>query len=450
MNKEIFREYDIRGVYNRDFNLSDVEKLGRAYGAYLGLKGGTTAAVGRDCRLSSDDVAGVFMKALAGTGVRVLDIGVGPTPLLYFAVRSLKLDGGVMITASHNPPEYNGFKICVGPDAIFGQEIQRLGDLAFGVDFPEKKGSIENHNIIESYTDFLNYNIKLSRPVRVAVDAGNGVGGVTAGPVLRRLGCPARELFFELDGRFPNHDPDPTLPENLAKLAEVVVAEGLEMGIGLDGDADRIGVVDEKGRIIYGDMLTLIFAREILRERPGSRFVAEVKCSMNLFDDIEARGGHVVMWKAGHSLIKSKLKEEKAALAGEMSGHICFAHRYFGFDDAVYAACRLLEIASKRPDPVSNWLADLPPVFNTPEIRTPCPEEKKFKLVDLVREAFREKYQIVDVDGVRVIFPDGWGLIRASNTGPLLVSRFEARTPERLEEIRALVLGVLERFRDQA
>ena len=445
MNEVIFREYDIRGVFGRDFDLADVEKLGRAYGTYLGSKGGAVAAVGWDCRLSSEDAAQVFIKALAGTGIRVIDIGLCPTPLVYFAIRSLKLDGGVMITASHNPPEYNGFKVCVGTDAIFGKDIQTLKEIAFKGVFTDKNGSIENYDIITPYTDFIKYNIKLSRPIQAAADAGNGTAGVAAGPAFDVLGSPLKKLFFEMDGNFPNHDPDPTIPENVKDLSDMVVGEGLEFGIGFDGDADRISVVDEKGRLISGDMLTLIFAREILRDRPGSTFVGEVKCSMNLFEDIKARGGRVVMWKAGHSLMKNKLKEEKAALAGEMSGHICFAHRYFGYDDAVYAACRFLEIASNRKEPVSAWLADLPPVYNTPEIRTHCPEELKFKLVEQVARELRSSRETVEIDGVRVIFPDGWGLIRASNTGPVLVTRFEARTPERLKEIQELIQDVLER-----
>jgi phosphomannomutase/phosphoglucomutase len=279
----------------------------------------------------------------------------------------------------------------------------------------------------------------------VAVDAGNGTGGVVAGPVLERLGCRVKALFFDMDGRFPNHEPDPTVPANMETLAETVTREGLELGIGFDGDTDRIGVVDEKGRIIYGDMLMVIFSREILKEHPGSTFIGEVKCSQRMYDDIRARGGRPIMWKTGHSLIKQKLKEEKAVLAGEMSGHMFFADRYFGYDDAIYAACRLLEIVSRSGQPLSRYLEDLPETFHTPEIRVECPEDKKFALVERVREALRKDHEIVDVDGVRVLFPDGWGLVRASNTGPILVLRFEARSQERLREIRSLVEGALEK-----
>ena len=445
MKQEIFREYDIRGVVDEDFDLADVEALGQGFGTYLDRHGGKRAVIGRDCRLSSQGIRDALVKGLVRAGVQVTDLGVCPTPVLYFALHRLETDGGLMITASHNPPQYNGFKVCLGTGTIFGSDIQDFRRLLETGDFVAGEGSLNKYDIIKEYSDYLVKNINISRPVKIAVDAGNATGGVVAGPILERLGCPARELFFEMDGRFPNHEPDPTIPENMAALAEIVVREGLELGIGFDGDADRIGVVDEQGRIIYGDMLMLIFAREILEGHRGETFVGEVKCSHILYNDIEARGGRPVMWRAGHSLIKQKLKDEKGLLAGEMSGHMFFADRYFGYDDAIYSACRLLEIVARRDEPVSHYLADLPETYNTPEIRVQCPEDKKFQLVEMVKEALRQDHEIIDVDGVRVVFPDGWGLLRASNTGPILVLRFEAQSEARLQEIRSLVEGVLER-----
>ena len=447
MKKEIFREYDIRGVLNRDFDLADVERLGQGYGTYLHQHGGKRAVIGRDCRLSSPSIRDSLVRGLLGAGVQVADLGVCPTPVLYFAIRYLKADGGLMVTASHNPPEYNGFKVCLGPDTIFGREIQNFRRLLEDGEFFTGNGSLETYDILTPYRDYVVNNICIERPVKVAVDAGNGTGGMVIKPILERLGCPAVELFFEMDGRFPNHEPDPTVLKNMTTLAETVVQEGLELGIGLDGDGDRIGVVDEKGKTIYGDMLMVIFAREILKEVPGGTFIGEVKCSQNMYDDIKAHGGRPIMWRTGHSLIKQKLKEEKALLAGEMSGHIFFAHRYFGFDDATYAACRLLEIVARRPQPVSQFLADLPKTYNTPEIRVDCPEEKKFRLVEIVKEELGKDHEIIDVDGVRVVFPDGWGLLRASNTSPVLVLRFEAQSESRLREIRSLVEETLERVK---
>jgi len=447
MNKEIFREYDIRGILDKDFDLTDVERIGQGYGTYLQDHGGRRVVIGRDCRLSSPGIRDALAKGLVRAGAEVVDVGVCPTPVLYFALHHLSADGGLMITASHNPPQYNGFKVCLGTDTIFGEEIQIFRRLVEKGEFITGEGSLEPYDMIRPYRDYLVRNTTLARPVRLAVDAGNGTGGFVAGPILERLGCQIHELFFEMDGRFPNHEPDPTVPANMVTLGETVVREGLELGIGFDGDADRIGVVDEKGKILFGDMLMVIFAREILKEHPGATFIGEVKSSKNMYDDIKAHGGKPIMWRTGHSLIKRKMKEEKALLGGEMSGHVFFADRYFGFDDALYAACRLLEIVARRQEPVSRYLADLPGMYNTPEIRVSCPDDKKFQLVEMIKEELREGHEIIEVDGVRVVFPDGWGLLRASNTGPILVLRFEAQTEARLEEIRNLMQGTLERMR---
>jgi phosphomannomutase/phosphoglucomutase len=444
MKDTIFREYDIRGVVGEDFSLADVEIIGQGYAAYLYQQGGRTVVVGRDCRLSSPSIKEALLKGLLGAGIHVIDVGVCPTPLLYFAVRHLKAEGGLMITASHNPPEYNGFKVCVGADTIFGKEIQDFRKLLKAGKFMNGQGTLETYDILPPYNDYVVNSIVMKRPVQMAVDAGNGTGGFVAGPILKRLGCDVRELFFEMDGRFPNHEPDPTVLKNMTPLKETVVREGLELGIAFDGDGDRMGVVDEKGNIIYGDMLMVIFAREILKEIPGATFIGEVKCSQRMYDDIRGHGGRPIMGKTGHSLIKQKLKEEKAVLAGEMSGHFFFAHRYFGYDDAIYATCRLLEIVAQRQEPVSQCLADLPQTYSTPEIRIPCPDENKFRLVEMVKEELGKDHEIVDVDGVRVVFPDGWGLLRASNTTPVLVLRFEAGSEARLKEFRSLVEDTLE------
>ncbi len=450
MKKEIFREYDIRGVVNRDFDLRDVELLGQGFGTYLSRHGGRTAAIGRDCRLSSPDIRDALVEGLTRAGIKIFDIGVCPTPLLYFALRHLKTDGGVMITASHNPPEYNGFKVCLGPDTIFGEEIQRLRELIESGDFTTGGGSVETYDVVTPYSDYLTRVIKLRRPMRVAVDAGNGTGGVWSVPILEKLGCRVEPLFIEMDGTFPNHEPDPTIPKNMASLRRAVIDQGLELGIAFDGDADRLGVVDEKGRMIYGDMLLIIFAREILKENPGAKIIGEVKCSHLLYEDIASHGGQPIMSRTGHSIMKKRLKDEQALLAGEMSGHFFFSHRFLGFDDGLYAACRLLEIVSASDEPVSKLIADLPPIYNTPEIRVDCPEDRKFKLVEYVKNELKKDYRVIDIDGVRVEFPDGWGLLRASNTSPMLVLRFEAQSEERLEEIRALVEGCLERAKTQA
>ncbi len=444
MKSEIFREYDIRGIFGRDFDLGDVERIGQGYGTYLHQQGGRRAVIGRDCRLSSPSIRDALVRGMVKAGLRVTDVGVCPTPVLYFALHHLDTDGGIMITASHNPPEYNGFKVCLGTETIFGEAIQDFRRLLEKGNFIEGEGASEEYDMVTPYSDTIVSKISIDRPVKMAVDAGNGTGGVVAGPILERLGCTPVTLFFEMDGNFPNHEPDPTVPANMKTLSDTVVKEGLELGIGFDGDTDRIGVVDEKGHIIYGDMLMVIFAREILKDNPGATVIGEVKCSNNMYDAIRAHGGNPIMWRTGHSLIKKKLKEEKAALAGEMSGHMFFADQYFGYDDAIYAACRLLEIVAKKKEPLSRYIEDLPVTFSTPEIRVQCPEDKKFKLVEMVREELRKDHEIIDVDGVRLLFPDGWGLLRASNTGPILVLRFEAQSEARLEEIRSLMEGTLE------
>jgi phosphomannomutase/phosphoglucomutase len=401
--------------------------------------GKKSLTVGRDGRLSSKAFSEALIEGLISTGCDVVNIGVCPTPVYYFSVFHLDKDGGVMVTGSHNPPEFNGFKVSVGKTTIFGEEIQKLGRLVEKGDFSTGQGNLSKAEIIRPYQDHIKKNIRLEKKLKVVIDAGNGTGGVVAGPLLKDLGCEVEELYCEIDGRFPNHFPDPTVPDNLKTLIDRVLKTRADVGIGYDGDADRIGVVDDQGNIIWGDQLMILFSREILKQQKGATFVAEVKCSQNLFSDIEKHGGRAIMWRTGHSLIKEKMKGEKAALGGEMSGHIFFADRYFGYDDAIYASCRVLELLSKTDKKLSDLLSDVPKTHITPEIRVACSDEIKFKVVEDVKEKLRKEYPIIDVDGVRVQFDDGWGLVRASNTQPVLVLRFEALTEGRLEEIKKLL-----------
>lgn len=449
INPQIFREYDIRGIAGEDLTPGVVEILGRAYGTYLKKQGGINVVVGRDCRLSSEAFRDALIKGILSTGCNVVDVGICPTPLLYFAIIDLKQDGGMMVTGSHNPPDYNGFKLCVGSVTLHGEQIQEIRRICEKAQFAEGTGLLSHREIIPVYQNWVQSNIRIERSLRVVIDAGNGTGGVVAAPLLRRLGCEVIELYCEMDGRFPNHHPDPTIEANLQDLIARVRQEGADLGIGYDGDADRIGVVDEKGDILWGDMLMILFSREILARKPGAVIISEVKSSQRLFDDIERHGGRPIMWKTGHSLIKQKMKDEKAELAGEMSGHIFFADRFFGHDDAIYASCRLLEILSRTERTLSQLLDDVPKTCVTPEIRIEFPEDKKFEIVRKAQQYFKSRYKVVDIDGARIIFNDGWGLIRASNTQPVLVLRFEARTKERLEEIRSLVEEKLKELEKQ-
>ncbi len=443
MNPEMFREYDIRGIAGRDMDDADVALIGKGIGTYLLARGNRRITVGRDCRESSERYAEMVMQGLESTGCQVVDIGLCPTPVGYFSIRHLSAEGGVMVTASHNPPEYNGFKVCSGTDSVFGDQLQEILQLIRGGRFQKGPGGRETADILPPYLDYLRDTITLKHPLRVGVDAGNGTAGLTAVPLLKALGCEVFDLYCDPDGRFPNHEADPTVAANMQDLTALVRAKHLDVGFAFDGDGDRIGVVDHAGGLIYGDQLMIIFAREILSRKPGATFIAEVKCSQTLYDDISARGGQAVMWKTGHSLIKQKMKETGAALAGEMSGHIFFADRYLGYDDAVYAACRLLEILAATDRRIPDLLADVPRTFTTPEIRVACPDDRKFSLVARITDHFRRRNDVIDIDGVRVRFGDGWGLVRASNTQPALVLRFEALSAERLGEIRQQVEGVL-------
>jgi phosphomannomutase/phosphoglucomutase len=439
INPVVFREYDIRGVAGTDLTEETVGLVARALGTSVRNAGGRRVVLGRDVRLSGAAFHRAAVAGLTATGCDVVDLGVVPTPLTYFAAQTLEVDGLCMITGSHNPPEYNGMKIGVGPTTLYGEAIQEILRMVQAGRFAEGRGAVTAHDIVTPYQAYVADNLKLGpRRLKVVVDAGNGTGGIAA-PIFRRLGLEVVPLFLEPDGRFPNHHPDPTVEKNLEHLKQKVLETGADLGIAYDGDADRVGAVDERGQVLWGDQLMILFSRAVLAEVPGAAIVGEVKCSFTLYDDIARHGGRGIMWKAGHSLIKAKMKEEHALLAGEMSGHIFFGHRWLGFDDGIYASGRLLELLSRTAAPLSALLADVPRTFSTPELRVDCPEHVKFELVRRAQEFFKARYQAVTVDGVRVVFPDGWGLVRASNTQPILVLRFEATTAERLTEIRGLV-----------
>jgi phosphomannomutase / phosphoglucomutase len=444
INPKIFREYDIRGIVGSDLDDEAVEILGRAMGTYFLGRGQNDVAVGRDVRLSSPGFAKALIRGLVSTGCDVADLGVVPTPLLYFSVFHLKRQAGVMITGSHNPPEHNGFKMMSGTETLYGQTIQALCEIVRKGVFPVGQGRVTPLDVVPTYLDYVAGNVSFARPVKVVIDAGNGTGGVVAVPLFKRLGAEVVELFCEPDGRFPNHHPDPTLPEAMEKLVAKVRETKAELGIAYDGDADRIGVVDESGRIIWGDQLLVIFARDILPSRPGAAVISEVKASKVLYDEIARLGGKPIMWRTGHSLIKKKIKEENAPLAGEMSGHIFFNDRWFGFDDAIYASARLVEILARSKDRLATMMASLPKTYATPEIRIYASDEIKFKIVDEVRRRLAARYPVIDIDGVRAVFPKGWGLVRASNTQAVIVLRFEADSEADLAAIQKEVRGVLQ------
>ena len=451
MNPSIFREYDIRGLAEKDFDAEFALLLGKVHGTAIASQGGKRVTVGRDCRATSDAYAAAVITGMVSAGLHVYDIGVCPTPLLYFSLFHLDADGGIQITASHNPSEYNGFKICRGKDTLYGEQIQEIRAKMARHDFRDQPGGdLERYEIVPPYHSHLLGDVaQLSRPLKVVIDAGSGVGGPVAPPIYRQLGCQVWEIACVPDANFPFHHPDPTVPENLRMLIEKVKKEKADVGIAFDGDADRLGAVDERGNILWGDELLVLFSRDVLKRNPGATIISEVKCSQRLYDDIVKNGGQAIMWKAGHSLLKAKMKETEALLAGEMSGHIFFKERYFGYDDAIYAALRLLEILADAGRPLSSLIADLPPGFCTPEIRVDCPDERKFIIAERATEYFRMHYDVIDVDGVRVQFPEGWGLIRASNTQPALVLRFEAQSEAKLKEYRTLVERKLKEFEFQ-
>jgi len=440
----IFREYDIRGVAETELLSSDVVDLGRGLGTLLQRQSGKSISLGRDCRLSSPRLRDALLEGLVDSGCEVTDIGVVPTPLLYFSAVHLEADGAVMITGSHNPSEFNGFKTVCGPTTLHGETIQEVRRIIEARDFLRGHGSHADMDVIPAYLDQVAPQFHYSRRIKVVLDAGNGTAGPVVHRLFERLNCDVTELFFDMDGQFPNHHPDPTVPANLKHLQDAVKSQKAELGIAFDGDADRIGAVDENGEVMYGDMLLLIFGREILSRKPGATIIGEVKCSQLLYDELKRLGGNAVMYKTGHSLIKAKMKEMHAELAGEMSGHMFFADRYLGYDDALYAAGRLIEIVASSGKPLSAQLTGLPKSVSTPEIRVDCPDEVKFQMVARVAARFKGTHKVIDVDGVRVLFEHGWGLLRASNTQPVLVMRFEAENEDWLRKYRGEMESALE------
>ncbi|MCX5850339.1 MAG: phosphomannomutase/phosphoglucomutase [Deltaproteobacteria bacterium] len=435
-NPQVFREYDVRGIVDKDLNEEFVFNLGRAIGTYAAKNRIKNMTIGRDCRLSSDAYHNFLIKGLNASGINTIDIGLCATPMLYFSIRRLHVGGGVMITGSHNPPEFNGFKICIGHDTIYGEQIQELRKIITSGKYAKGNSSSRQKDVSTDYENYLYKRIKLKKKINVVVDGGNGVGGHFSLPLLKRLGCDVIPIYCEPNGNFPNHFPDPTVEENLDELIKLVRKNKADLGIAFDGDADRLGVISDKGEIIWGDKLLLLFSRQILKKNPRSTIIGEVKCSQVLFDDIKKHSGNAIMWKAGHSLIKAKMKKEKAVLGGEMSGHFFFADRYFGYDDAIYAALRLLEIISQTGKKISDLFSDIPKTYATPEIRIDCADDKKAEIVKRIKKYFRNTPGIVEIDGIRIPFADGWALVRSSNTQPVIVLRFEASSKESLQKIR--------------
>lgn len=446
--QHIFREYDIRGIVAEDLSGKVPELIGRAYATSLrraaGLDTTQTVVVGHDNRPSSPTLAEGIIRGIRATGVNVIEVGTVPTPVLYYATVHYATDGGLQITGSHNPPEYNGFKMMQGGRALYGAAIQELRQLIEAEDFESGAGTTEARDVIPAYIADVTGRFSLTRPVKVVVDCGNGVGSLVAVELLEGIGAEVVPLYCESDGTFPNHHPDPTVDEYIQDMIARVREERADLGIAFDGDADRLGAVDENGEIIRGDMLLLLFGLDLLRRRgPGQQLIFDVKCSQAVPEVFEAHGGKALMWKTGHSLIKEKMKETGAPIAGELSGHICFADDFYGFDDAPYAACRLVDLVARSDRRLSELVAEFPAYISTPEIRVDVSEDEKFEIVRRAVEEFSRKHEVIAVDGARILFPDGWGLLRASNTQPVLVLRYEARTPEGLEQIRQAIEGWL-------
>ena len=446
MNAHIFREYDIRGIADTDLNDLDVLLIGRALGTYYVQNGVKSVVVGQDVRLTSPRIATALTRGLTAAGIDVVRVGMVPTPAVYFAIHEWGMDGGVAVTGSHNPVEFNGFKMNLGKASIHGAMIQEIRVIAESGRFAEGSGSVSERDVLKEYNATLRRKCRISRPLKVVIDAGNGCAGPHAPALFRDLGCQVEELYTEPDGRFPNHLPDPTVPALIKDLVALVVSSGADLGIGYDGDADRVGLVDNTGRVVWGDQLLAIAAADLLTRRPGAKVLFEVKCSQAVAEWVESHGGVPILWKTGHSLIKAKMKEEGALLAGEMSGHMFFAEDWYGFDDALYASARLASIVADSGRSLAALVDELPHYESTPELRFECDDTAKFEVVAKVVAHFRTDHEVIDVDGARILFGDGWGLVRASNTQPVLVARFEARTRERLQVIQDTVMGFLATF----
>jgi phosphomannomutase / phosphoglucomutase len=446
MHSYIFREYDIRGVVDKDLEDDVVRNIGRAFGTYVQRHGGKGVSLGGDVRLSTKKFMELIAEGVLSTGVNVIDIGTVPTPVLYYSVHVLPVEGSLMVTGSHNPPNMNGFKLNLGDASIYGEEIQKIRKMIEQEDFAEGKGERSTKDIIPQYKDAVRKRIKLERPLKVIADCGNGCGSLVAEDLLTGLGCELTTLFCEPDGHFPNHHPDPTVLKNLEDLIAAVKKQKADVGIAYDGDGDRVGVVDEKGEPVFADKMLALLAREVL-ERGPAKVVFDVKCSQALVEDVKAHGGTPIMWKTGHALLKEKMKETGAPIGGEMSGHMVMPEGYYNIDDAIYASCRILQMLSRKQETLSQMVATLPVYYSTPEIRADVKDDAtKFEIVKKAVDYFKSNYDVVDVDGVRIHFGDGWGLVRASNTQPVIVLRFEARTRERLQEIQQLVTKKLREF----
>ncbi|WP_417793030.1 phosphoglucomutase/phosphomannomutase PgmG [Terasakiella pusilla] len=445
INPTILREYDIRGIVGDTFTEEAVEALGRAFGTRIKRAGGHSVCVGYDGRLSSPSLAAAAVKGLSDCGLTVFEVGRGPTPMLYYATYALESDAGLMITGSHNPPDYNGMKMMMSGLSFFGADIQDLGKLAAAEDYESGEGKVEQHPMLDRYVERILTDFKPGKDLKIAWDAGNGVAGEAMTMMCDKLPGEHTLLFADIDGTFPNHHPDPTVEKNLADLKQAVADKGCDLGIAFDGDGDRIGVVDSQGRVLWGDQLMVIWAKEILSRKPGSTIIADVKASQVLFDEVARMGGQPMMWKTGHSLIKSKMKELDSPFAGEMSGHIFFKDGYHGFDDALYAAIRLISILTQTDEKLDDMLDAMPKMVNTPEIRFDCDEERKFDVAEEVkaRLAGRDDVDVIAVDGVRVVSTDGWWLLRASNTQPVLVARCEAKDEEGLKRLKASLVEQL-------
>jgi len=440
----ILREYDIRGVVGKTLFPEDARAIGRAFAVCLGEAGGKRVAVGRDGRLSSPEIEQALVEGFVESGIDVVRIGLGPTPMLYFATATLEVDGGIMVTGSHNPSDYNGFKLVLGKKSFFGADIQRLGKIAASGEFRSGKGKVTEKAILSAYVDRIAKDYDGKRALKIVWDAGNGATGEALKLMAAKLPGTHILLNEKIDGNFPAHHPDPTEPKNLVQLQQAVAKEKADLGIAFDGDGDRIGVVDAKGRILWGDQLMTVLAADVIRAQPKATIIADVKASQVLFDEIGRIGGTPLMWRTGHSLIKTKMAETKAPLAGEMSGHIFYADHYYGYDDAPYAAIRLIGILGRISESLDQLRDRLPQVVNTPELRFPCSDTRKFAVVTEVRDRLKKAgAELSDIDGVRVRTSDGWWLLRASNTQDVLVARAEARDDKGLERLKSALVAEL-------
>lgn len=443
INKYIFREYDVRGIADEDLSDDVVELFGKAYGTYMK---GTDIILGRDNRLSSERIKKALIRGLLSTGSNIIDVGLTLSPIFYYTRILYGIDGGLMITASHNPAEYNGFKVCKGPHTIYGEEIQKLREIMERNKFIKGKGKLITKDPLPEYKKILQEKIQLKKKMKVVVDCGNGTGSLFVPEILENWGCKVIPLYCKSDGHFPHHLPDPVKKEFLKDLIAKVKENKADLGLGFDGDVDRIGAIDEKGNIIWGDMLLILYFREILEKHPGATCLVEVKCSQALYEDVAAHGGKPLFCKTGHSLIKKRMIEENALCAGEMSGHMFFKDEFFGTDDAIYAAGRLLRILSRTDKKLSELFDDVPKYYATPEMRPLCPDKDKFKIVEEIVKYFKAKYKVIDIDGARVLFEDGWGLVRASNTQSALIVRCEGKTPEALRRIKEIIFDKLREY----